>query len=552
MKINFYALLFLFNLGLYAQNNNCGTSTPNDFVINGGFEQVFNNQYPNSTGQLPRACNWLDNANIATPDYFHRFAQNPDLSLPENPRGDQTVANAPNGGDAYAGFAVQPRMDEYNNPVVYTEIIGTQLQSPLQPGTQYDLSFDVSRAEKMGANPIKIQAYLGPQFAINTEHELPIQQNDPNLLENITFSNNTTGWDNVTFRFTAGAGQNFLYIGGISNTIFQNPNAGGFLPTYYYIDNVSLVVASDCNNESINITTQLPDCNIFENSHTFDICGIFTTSANSSYNLSLNITDLDSSPWPMNIPITDTSNVTTSNGITSGNFCITLNESNFNLNNDYQIDAQINSQINGESCRDSSNNILLPFNSCTQDPCVINTYINGNTFCWDDIGTQYDVEVISDDNSLELQTTDNCRDLLKIAQKIRNKFFTIRIRANEDCPWTVCNIQIDQENETPDYDNQFVYNGDCYTSYERLSNEISVGQIKVFPNPATNKVTVSVDNTKITSIEVYNIYGKPIQTIKAINALTQDIDVNRLSRGYYVLKVTLIDGTVQHKNVILR
>jgi len=364
MKTNysfFLALLFLFNIGLYAQNNNCGTPTPNDFVINGGFEQV--SSIPNSLGQLTRACNWLDNANIATPDFFHRNSQEVDVSLPQNTRGPQTV-NPIHGGDAYAGFAVQPRVFN-NNPVVYTEIIGTQLTSSLQPGTQYDLSFDISRAENMGANPIRVQAYLGSQFTLNTEHELP----NPNglLLQNATFSNNTTGWDTVTFRFTASAGQNFLYLGGISNTIFQNPNAGGFLPTYYYIDNVSLVVASDCNNESINITTELPDCNIFENSNTFEICGTFTTNSMSTYNLSLNITDTDSSPWPTNSPITNISNVTTTNGVTSGNFCVTLNESNFNVNNNYQIDTQINSQVNGQTCRVNSNTLLLPFNDCDSD-----------------------------------------------------------------------------------------------------------------------------------------------------------------------------------------
>lgn len=367
MKTHFYVLLFLFNLSLFAQNNNCGTPTPNDFVINGGFEQF--SSLPNSPGQLTRACNWLDNANIATPDYFHRNSQQVDMSLPQNPRGPQEV-NPVHGGDAYAGFAVQQRMFN-NNPVVYTEIIGTQLASSLQPGTQYDLSFDISQADNMGPNPIRVQAYLGSQFALNTEHELP----NPNglLLQNTAFSNNTSGWDTITFRFTASAGQNFLYIGGISNTQFQNPNGGGFLPTYYYIDNVSLVVASNCNNESINITTQLPDCNIFENSSTFDICGTFTTSATAtSYNLSLNVDDLDDGfLFATNSPITNISNVTTSSGITSGDFCITLNESNFNLNHNYQIDVQINSQVSGQPCRVNSNNILLPFDDCivTSDPC---------------------------------------------------------------------------------------------------------------------------------------------------------------------------------------
>lgn len=376
MKKYFYTFLFLFSIGLYAQNsNNCATPTPGNLVYNGDFEQVLNiNQYPNNPGQLTRACNWFDDANMATPDYLHRFSPSDplssDVTLPFNTRGDQEV-NPSHGGDAYAGFALTNNYGE--NQEVYTEIIGTQLQSPLQPGIQYNLSFDISRAENMGSNPIRIQAFLGSQFSINTEYELPIQ-NDPNgiLLENNTFSDNTTGWDTISFTFTANASHTHLYIGGISNIVFQDPNETSLFPTYYYIDNVSLVMngilpPNDCSDVSIEISTQMPDCNIFENSSTFDICGTFTTNANAtSNNLSLNISDLDSGSSPLltNVPITDIFNVTTSNGLTTGDFCITLNQNSFNLANTYQINTQIISVINGISCNDSTNRITLPFNDC--------------------------------------------------------------------------------------------------------------------------------------------------------------------------------------------
>jgi len=285
---------------------------------------------------------------MATPDYLHRFSPSDplssDVTLPFNTRGDQEV-NPSHGGDAYAGFALTNNYGE--NQEVYTEIIGTQLQSPLQPGIQYNLSFDISRAENMGSNPIRIQAFLGSQFSINTEYELPIQ-NDPNgiLLENNTFSDNTTGWDTISFTFTANASHTHLYIGGISNIVFQDPNETSLFPTYYYIDNVSLVMngilpPNDCSDVSIEISTQMPDCNIFENSSTFDICGTFTTSANASSNsLSLNITNLNSPFPPILSPPVTAFNVTTNNGVLSGNFCVTLNQNSFNSANTYQINAE--------------------------------------------------------------------------------------------------------------------------------------------------------------------------------------------------------------------
>ena len=842
MKLTFYALLFLFSTGLYAQApNNCGIPTPNDFVINGGFEQF--SSLPNSTGQVTRACNWLDNANTATPDYFHRFVQDNNLSLPENPRGHQTVSQ---GGDAYVGVAVQPRVFN-GNPVVYTEIIGTQLQSSLQPGAAYDLSFDISRADNMGMNPIKIQAFLGSQFNISSEHELPIQT-DPNgiLLENGTFSNNTTGWDTVTFTFTAGVGQTHLYLGGISNTEFQNPNAGGFLPTYYYIDNVSLVLhdntTNTCDDESITITSDIPDCNVFENSNTFDICGTFTTNATSTYNLSLNRTDLNAPPFPQipSLPITNISNITTTNGITSGEFCITLNASDFNLNNNYQIDVRINSQINGEPCSAISNVIMLPFNDCTTTTCpdcksdimenisIVPT-ANCNTFefnipelsdCFEVVYSLNDVDqgqlpegastlTLNENGSYSIQigvidietgkacakrtfkidvecsdepcpdcnkdildnisiepSKEDCNtfivsvpklyDCYKVVYFINGEeqgylgegtstinfeengsytigFAVLDIETGKACAKKEVKIEVDCSNNTVCVENPALedllathlknilnaildlnndYTGQCpagsvsfveitnmpeviqfmqeynlevrlqhamdkkeietngnYSGYtvnitkvyykwgsnsqghppclsiwftnenitengsvflyqiaggyenggvpisqtglnptsiqEFTDIEIDVEQnkatynyigndgqpyslydalqartisehvhsgldfclfhdlsynpppvfndrISLYPNPVTDKVTVSLENTKIASIEVFNIYGKPIQTITNVNAYTKQIDMSRLAQGYYVVKVTLNDGTVQHKNVVLK
>ena len=63
--------------------------------------------------------------------------------------------------------------------------------------------------------------------------------------------NNATGWDTISFTFTTGAiaGQEYLYLGTISNVEVLNNGIGA-----YYIDNVSLRLADEPPCEACNST----------------------------------------------------------------------------------------------------------------------------------------------------------------------------------------------------------------------------------------------------------------------------------------------------------
>ena len=236
------------------KGNNCGTVTPGDLVINGDFEQF--SGLPTSVSQLRLACNWMDDANLATPDYLHRNSPAPNMSIPSNIWGNQDV-NPIHGGDAYAGMWISN-----SNGTIYTEIIKTQLDAALQPNTEYTLTFDVSLSDNYAINPVMFQAYLGMNFNTNNNDELPILS-DPSaiLLNNTSFSTNTTGWDTITFTFTTGnvAGQEYLYIGGISNTVYQDPTGSGGFGSYYYVDNVSLVEVDSCPDCDLELSTQIQE-----------------------------------------------------------------------------------------------------------------------------------------------------------------------------------------------------------------------------------------------------------------------------------------------------
>ncbi|MDG5492969.1 T9SS type A sorting domain-containing protein [Psychroserpens sp. SPM9] len=87
---------------------------------------------------------------------------------------------------------------------------------------------------------------------------------------------------------------------------------------------------------------------------------------------------------------------------------------------------------------------------------------------------------------------------------------------------------------------------DATNSYETILKDIIL-----IPNPAKEKLHVSIENTKISSIELYNIYGNKKLNAKKLNVSKHLLDVNDLPRGYYILKVILKDGTIQYKNVVL-
>ncbi|PVW14127.1 choice-of-anchor B family protein [Marixanthomonas spongiae] len=84
--------------------------------------------------------------------------------------------------------------------------------------------------------------------------------------------------------------------------------------------------------------------------------------------------------------------------------------------------------------------------------------------------------------------------------------------------------------------------GNCsfqLTVMEELAiNDISFeNSIKIFPVPASDKVTVTSENTTIELIEVYDILGKKVYTEKNINAMAKSINISSFSKGMYFITI---------------
>ena len=74
--------------------------------------------------------------------------------------------------------------------------------------------------------------------------------------------------------------------------------------------------------------------------------------------------------------------------------------------------------------------------------------------------------------------------------------------------------------------------------------------ITLMPNPATNYVDVLVSDNDINiqELQVYDVYGKLLQTIK-VNSNPTRIDISNLASGMYMVRI-LGDNGIANKSFI--
>ena len=81
--------------------------------------------------------------------------------------------------------------------------------------------------------------------------------------------------------------------------------------------------------------------------------------------------------------------------------------------------------------------------------------------------------------------------------------------------------------------------------------ETRQSQLSVYPNPATDYITVSFPNMKNGKLCVYNIVGEQILS-RELASETSKINVSGLAKGIYMVRVTDDKGIVGTKKLIIR
>lgn len=228
-----------------------------NLVFNGDFEQ--NSSIPSDISQIDRSCGW-SNIGSGSVDYFYTNLAAPALSTPCNTRGFENDKITANRG--YAGMGMTTPYPSGSISSSAGEMLMTGI-SPLQPNTNYQISFDISLAENYS------KKVFSPQVLLSTTNPAPMASSfimpgflaAPSIfLTNPTTINNFNGWQTIIFNFTTGAvaGQSYLTLGALYNCpSIVLPNAAPNLPSctytqfcnsnstntssFYFVDNVSLV-----------------------------------------------------------------------------------------------------------------------------------------------------------------------------------------------------------------------------------------------------------------------------------------------------------------------
>ena len=95
---------------------------------------------------------------------------------------------------------------------------------------------------------------------------------------------------------------------------------------------------------------------------------------------------------------------------------------------------------------------------------------------------------------------------------------------------------------------QFGYLNNSSVSELNYSNKMNV-----FPNPATNNITISMDRTvaNIADINIFDITGKLMMNVSGVNASEKNIELSNLNKGIYIVNVVLSNGAKASSRLIV-
>ncbi|MCF8365113.1 MAG: C10 family peptidase [Bacteroidales bacterium] len=108
------------------------------------------------------------------------------------------------------------------------------------------------------------------------------------------------------------------------------------------------------------------------------------------------------------------------------------------------------------------------------------------------------------------------------------------------------------DDQKPDSGNKFKSNGISAMSFITGLDEVnSFGELQLYPNPATDYIKVSLDESSspLGNIQIINFIGVLILEVQSTNT-SETIDVSSLPEGCYVLRVTKAGNTISKKIVI--
>jgi len=77
----------------------------------------------------------------------------------------------------------------------------------------------------------------------------------------------------------------------------------------------------------------------------------------------------------------------------------------------------------------------------------------------------------------------------------------------------------------------------------------ALSQFAVYPNPATNFVTVSNENALVNSVAIIDMNGRAVKTVKFDGVAQAQVNISELSAGIYLMNISSDKGTTTKKIV---
>lgn len=86
-----------------------------------------------------------------------------------------------------------------------------------------------------------------------------------------------------------------------------------------------------------------------------------------------------------------------------------------------------------------------------------------------------------------------------------------------------------------------------YTGDDALASteDFNLSNVKIYPNPSSDFVSISLVDKELEKIELYTVLGK-----KIVTEYTEKLDIQNLTQGVYLLKGTTTDGSVFSNRII--
>jgi hypothetical protein len=83
-------------------------------------------------------------------------------------------------------------------------------------------------------------------------------------------------------------------------------------------------------------------------------------------------------------------------------------------------------------------------------------------------------------------------------------------------------------------------------------NEVAQSMTRIYPNPTSNELNISVINQPVSAVRLFDITGRLSKEVLNVNTFNTVVNVSDMNTGIYLVSVTLADGSVATHRVAIQ